>query len=167
MTGGGGARVYLADDVRLGIFKVAGVVDLVPEEAGDFQDGEGEDGPRDCQELIFITQFGVGGEPGGVVVAHRLVEAGVDFVDADQLAGRVERGLVGGAGGEVAVGVHLNVVLVLELGDRGDQHRAGIFTLKQGGDGFTLEDEVRLQKEETVAADGLAHIVEREHTVRL
>lgn len=142
MTARGGVGVYLADDVRLGIFKVAGVVDLVPEETGDFQDGEGEDCLRDGQELIFITQFGVGGELGGVVAAHRLVETCVDLVDADQLAGRGELGLVGGAGGEVAVGVHFDIVLVLELCDRGDQHSAGIFTLKQGGDGFALEDEV-------------------------
>ena len=167
MTTGGGVGVYLADDVRLGIFKVAGVVNLVPEEVGDFQDGEGEEGAGDSQELIFITQFGLGVDLGGVVFAHRLVETGVDLVDADQFAGRVDRGFVGGAGGEVAVGVHLDIVLVLELGDWGDQHRAGIFTLKQGSDGFALEDEVGLQKEETVAADGLAHIVEREHTVRL
>ena len=80
MTTGGGLGVYPADDVRLGIFKVAGVVDLEPEETGDFQDGEGEDSLRDGQKLIFITQFGVGGELGGVVAAHRLVETCVDLV---------------------------------------------------------------------------------------
>ncbi len=167
MTTGGGMSVYLAEDVRFGVFQVAGVVDLVPEEVGDFQDGEGEEGAGDGQELIFITQFGEGFELRGVVAAHRLKEAGVDFVDAYQLAGRVDRGFVGGAGGEVAIGSHFDIVLVLEFCDRGDQHRAGMFTLKQGGDGFALEDKVRLQKEETLAADGLAHIVEREHAVRL
>ena len=151
----------------LRIAEVVNIIYLIPFEALLAEDIDRHDLLRHEEQFILIAQFGKVVGLLGIVLAHGAVELIGEFVDAHQFALHVEVGRRGGAACQPVVLAILHIILVLELRHGGDEHHIRRGALEQRGEGLRLIDEVALQKEEVVAADGLAAVPQRIHAVGL